>query len=106
MSKTLSLKPNEWQALLLSNFQSGFDWVRQYPAQAPSQDDTKALLVHIDRMRDLTVAWHASAAPAVQVEPEQTAAPEAEQPPSQEPPKRKGGWPKGKKRGGLKQVAP
>lgn len=109
MSKTLSLNTNEWQSLLLANFQGGFNWVQNHAAVAPTEEDTRSLLAHIDRMHDLVVAWHASGAGAAQTQPDVAEqSPPPVPPPAAEavaPAPRKGGWPKGKKRNVRQEAA-
>lgn len=94
--KTLSIDAAEWKALLLDNL------ARAHQAVANSQGINPAGLVdlgqHLDRVKVLAAAWHASlpkAQPVAQDDPVTTPAAANG---SAEPKKRRGGWPAGKPR--------
>lgn len=95
---TLSLDSAEWRAMLGHNLNRAGEFVQS--TAAINQLQVKAFHDHLDRMKALVSAWYASAPAAVadavaeQAQPEAPAHPQA----NGAAPKRKGGWPLGKKR--------
>lgn len=96
--KTLALDSAEWKALLLSNI------VRTHESVNGAKHITPEGLAmfngHMDRMKGIAAAWHASlpANPA-----EDRTAPDQPATNGAAKPKGKGGWPKGKKRNAATQ---
>lgn len=89
---TLSLGVNEWRKLVQANLEQAFEFTQS--KMEISVDDARSLAQHLDRMKALVMAWHASTRPQVASEPvQQTADPE---PVAEQPKKR--GWPKGRPR--------
>lgn len=97
--KTLALGQREWNVLLAHNAAELAQFFQNQPT--PSAEKYVQIIQHIDRMKDILPGWLATAPPVpAGAKPEQvqeTAAPQA-QPNGAAPVKRKGGWPRGKKR--------
>ena len=95
---TLSLGVNEWRKLVQTNLEQAFEFTQS--KLEITADEARNMAQHLDRMKALVMAWHASARPAVQEVKQEAidpAVPVVEQPP------KKRGWPKGKPR---KRLAP
>lgn len=100
---TLSLDANEWRAMIAHNLQRGIEFVNtngQITAEG-----IVAFNAHLDRIKVLVLAWHASAAPGQNAQQQapvtDASAPQADG----AAPKGKGGWPKGKSRKQKPEVA-
>lgn len=98
--KTLALDSAEWKALLLDNLARAHQAVTA--SQAINPEGLISLGQHLDRIKGIAAAWHASLpkdqlAPQPEPAPAQASANGAEKP-------RKGGWPKGKKRNAPRQA--
>lgn len=102
--KTLALNPGEWKALLLNNIAGAHQAVTN--AENISQDGLAVLNGHLDRIKGIAAAWFASQPPVPAAE---NATPAVTQDAAQAngapPVKKRGGWPKGKKRNAPTQQA-
>jgi len=102
--KTMSLEPAEWQGIVATNTQRFFEFIK--PLAAPNAEQSAAMQAYLDRMKFQVVAWERSAPqpvpePAAQlVEASAPAAPAA----NGAEPKKRGGWPRGKKRNAPAQA--
>jgi len=101
--KTMQLSPAHWRQLCLLNVAQLHDYVSSIPAH--TEGGTSALTAaemividaHLAEQRAFLAAWSKSRMPAF-VAPTPPAEAKAVQANGAEPVKRKGGWPKGRKR--------
>jgi hypothetical protein len=102
---TLSLAVNEWRKLVQANLEQAFEFTQGHAEI--TADEARGLAQHLDRMKALVMAWHASARPPAQTVRESLEEAEAEQAakPAEEQPKKRG-WPLGKPRGPRKRMNP
>lgn len=93
MTKSFSLDTNEWRQLLAHNASV----IQQFATSAVvcSNMDAQQMLAHLDRMKTIVQAWHVTCQPANGVDHEEPSTSKEEV----ASPKKRGGWPKGKKRG-------
>lgn len=101
--KTLALNSAEWKALLVSNI----DQLRQFVMEAGGLTPQGVVVVgdHLERMKGIAAAWQASQPPAPVGENAQPAPAQSAANGAAAPVVKKGGWPKGRKRGAPQQVA-
>lgn len=102
MSRTISLNPLQWQVLVIH----GSQMIAQEAASSacpPTAETVARWHNQLDEVKLQISAWVASAPRIAQEQP--MIVPETTQSiPLPEPPKRKPGWPKGKKRGPRKSA--
>jgi hypothetical protein len=96
--KTLTIGTREWNVLLAHNAAELATFFQQQPA--PTAESYKGIIAHIDRMKGILPGWLASAPPVAPEAATQQGRADAV-PASQSngaAPRKRGGWPKGKKR--------
>jgi len=98
---TLSIDQTEWRVLFASTIARVTEYVNQTHALTP--DHLKLMHDHLDRAKLIASAWCA-ASPAPVQDIVQAAQPVAAQANGATEPKRRGGWPKGKKRNQPQQA--
>lgn len=101
MTNTLAIDNAEWRVLFASSIARVNEFVNQN--NALSADNLKLMHEHLDRAKLIASAWAASTPQAVVREVAQTMA-DAPVEVRAEQPKRKGGWPKGRKRNQPQQA--
>lgn len=107
--RTMQLAPADWRQLCLLNVAQLHDYVSSIPAHNEAgtsalTDEAIAVIdIHLERQRAFLTAWRKSRVPglaAVQPAPAQQTANGQHEP----KPKKKGGWPKGRKRKPVQQA--
>lgn len=102
--KTLTIGTREWNVLLAHNATELATFFNQQPA--PTPESYRNIVAHMDRMKEILPGWLASAPQAVAEPVNQQA--QGKEPVSEQTngaaPKKRGGWPKGKKRTRVAQA--
>lgn len=96
--KTLTIGVREWNVLLAHNAAELVAFFQQQPT--PTAESYHNIVAHMDRMKEILPGWLASAphaAPELVAQQAQGDIPPGAQA-NGEAPKKRGGWPKGKKR--------
>lgn len=103
--KTLSLGSREWNALLAHNASELVTFFNAQPQ--PNVESYKQIIQHMERMKEILPGWLACAPPVTPDAANQQAQPDTAamaQAPNGDALKKRGGWPKGKKRARAAQA--
>ena len=94
---TVTFDAEEWRSVILSNLGRAHQFVTQ--TQVISTANAEAFIQHLDRIKVFVGAWHAAQPAATKQAETQPNGFSADTPvPPVEELKKRGGWPKGKKR--------
>lgn len=97
--RTMSLNPYEWRQLVTAGAQGVAAWANMLQTELPSQAEVTAMHAALDRLKLQVSAWGISGARPVLPGGSAVA---ATAPQNGAKPKKRGGWPKGRKRGPRK----
>ena len=100
---TLSLAPHEWRTLIVNNLAQATEFVQKN--EQLTLEQMGEFGAHLDRVKHLVAAWRASA-PATMADLKLPGEPmqQSAQSNGAVPERKKGGWPKGRKRNQPVQV--
>lgn len=104
--KTMQLAPAHWRQLCLLNVAQLHDYISSLPAHvegggsALTAIEMAVIDAHLAEQRAFLTAWQKSRVPGLVVQPVPQVQPAAN---GHATPKRKGGWPKGRKRKPMQQ---